>query len=449
MLIVPPASPGITGGRSAPHPLLLRGARLPDGRIEDVTVADGVIVSVGGNPPGHPSPEPVDLRGYLLLPSLVEPHAHLGLPGPAWATGGALGQPAAGRGRWVTARSAPAMADIAALAGSFAARYLAAGTTAIRVHLDVATEAGLRAVEALLEVRAGLAGILDIQIVAAVSAPLTGLAGTASRALLRQALAAGADLAGAGPGAGAEAERTVEALAVDAAGAGVGLDVHIDESAGPAPRLLGRLIAIAEAGFGHPLTISHLASLGTRKKERRHAERLLASTGIGVVVLPRSGPFRQHGSIDAAACGGPVVVRHLLQAGVPVAAGGDISPEPTSPAGRADPLETASHLVTARLTPAEAITAISTGGRQILGLPSVAVTPGSPADLVAIRAPDLWEAVTDVTTDRIVLRGGRVVARNLATADLARPDRAVARSSWNLPGALAPGIDGATSFRGG
>lgn len=67
-----------------------------------------------------------------------------------------------------------------------------------------------------------------------------------------------------------------------------------------------------------------------------------------------------------------------------------------------------------------------------MGLPGVTVTPGSPADLVAIRAPDLWEAVTSVTTDRIVLRGGQVVARNVATADLSRPERAVARPVWNL-----------------
>jgi cytosine/creatinine deaminase len=157
-----------------------------------------------------------------------------------------------------------------------------------------------------------------------------------------------------------------------------------------------------------------------------------------VVVLPRSGLFRHHGGIDAGVSGRPIVVRQLLEAGVPVAAGGDISPEPTGPAEHADPLGTASHLVAARLTPAEAITVISAGGRQIMGLPSVAVTPGSPADLVAIRAPDLWEAVTSLTTDRIVLRGGRVVAHNLATADLARPDRAVARSSWNLPSRRRP-----------
>ena len=55
---------------------------------------------------------------------------------------------------------------------------------------------------------------------------------------------------------------------------------------------------------------------------------------------------------------------------------------------------------------------------------------------------------TNAATDRIVLRGGRV-ARNLATADLARPDRGVVRSLWNLPGALAARKYGATTRRGG
>ena len=63
-------------------------------------------------------------------------------------------------------------------------------------------------------------------------------------------------------------------------------------------------------------------------------------------------------------------------------------------------------------------------------LPAVAVVPGSPADLVAIRAPDLWDAVTSRAADRIVLRGGRVVARNIAT-DLARPEQADAMAAWN------------------
>jgi cytosine deaminase len=434
VLILPPSSPEIVRGRSATHPLLLRSPRLPDGRIADVVVAGGVIVSVGDDLAGRPAPDVVDLNGYLLLPSLVEPHAHLRLTGPATQTEEPSGRPAAGRDRWVTAPSGLIPADLAALAWNRAARYLAAGTTAIRVHVDVGKESGLRTLGALLEVRAGLAGILDIQIVAAVPAPLTGLAGATSRALLRHALAAGADLAGSGPGLGDETGRAVEALAVMAAGAAAGLDLHISETIGLASGSLEQLVAIARAGFGYPLTVSHVASLGTKRKEQRRTTRSLADAGIGVVVVPRPAPFRH--DVGALAPGGyrsPAIVRELLEAGVPMAAGGDGSHRSSSPAEHADPLGTASNLVAARLTPAEAITAISAGGRQVMRLPGVAVAPGSPADLVAIRAPDLWEAITSQTTDRIVLRGGQIMARNVAVSGLARQEPAVVMSAWNLP----------------
>jgi cytosine/creatinine deaminase len=432
VLIIPPPSPEVVRSRSVAHPLLLRGPRLPDGRIEDVAIAGGVIVSVGGDPAGRPPPQVLDLRGYLLLPSLVEPHAHLPLAGPVTGAGELSGH-AAGLDRWAAAAPGLVPADIATLAWSKAARYLAAGTTAIRVHVDVGKESGLQAVGALLEVRAGLAGILDIQIVAAVSGPLTGLAGAARCALLRQALAAGADLAGSGPGLGDGTGRAVEALAVTAASAGVGIDLHIGAAAGLEPGSLGRLAAIARAGFGYPLTVSHLASLGAKRKEQRRMTRSLADAGIGVVVVPRSAPFRPGADLGSAAPAdprGPSVVRELLAAGVPVAAGGG----PHAASGRAeytDPLGTASELVAGRLTPAEAIIAIGAGGRRIMRLPDVEVVPGSPADLVAIRAPDLWDAVASRAADRIVLRGGQVVARNIAVADLSRQERAVAMSAWN------------------
>ena len=153
MLIVPPSSPESVRGRSAARPLLLRGPRLPDGHIADVVVAGGVIVSVGDDPAGHPlSSHVVDLRGYLLLPSLVEPHAHLRLTGAATGTCEARPRPTAGHDRWVAVPSGPVPTDITTLAWNTAARYLAAGTTAIRVHIDVGQESGLRAAGKLLEV---------------------------------------------------------------------------------------------------------------------------------------------------------------------------------------------------------------------------------------------------------------------------------------------------------
>lgn len=392
-------------------------------------VADGVIVSVGDDSAGRLPSHVMDLRGYLLLPSLVEPHAHLRLTAPVPRPGEAGARTAPDRDRWVAAPADLAPTDVATRAWNGAARYLAAGTTAIRVHVDIGQESGLRAAEALLEVRAGLAGILDIQIVAAASAPLTGLTGATSRARLRHALAAGADLAGAGPGFGDETGRAVEALAIMAAGAGTGLDLHIGETSGVTPGSLARLTAIARAWFGYPLAVSHVASFGTKKREQRRTARSLADAGIGVVVVPRPAPGWP-GAVVPGSSPGSAVVRELLAAGVPIAAGGDGSLEPSGPADHADPLGTAAGLVAARLTPAEAIAAISAGGRQIMRLPAVAVVPGSPADLVAIRAPDLWDAVTSRAADRIVLRGGRVVARNIA-ADLARQEQAVTMAAWN------------------
>lgn len=427
MFIVPAPSPTVSRDRPASYRVLLRGAHLTDGRIADIIVAGGMIISVGSHPGGDPSPaEVVDLRGYLLLPSLVEPHAHLTLP-PA----DRMSVRRTDGGGWVAPGSELAPTDIAARIRAAAAGYVTNGTTAIRVHVDVGKKAGPWAVEALLDARSSLAGILDLQIVAAISAPVSGLAGATNRALLRHALAAGADLAGAGPGLADETGRTVENLAVMAADAGAGLDVHIDETAGSVLTALPRLIAITEAGFGHPVTVSHVASLGTKTKQRRHATQSLADAGIGVVILPQSGPFQHRGG-DGGAPPGQAIMRDLLKAGVPVAAGGDSLYEPSGPMGHADPLGIASHLVAARLTPAEAIAAISSAGRQIMRLPGIALGPGSPADLVAIRATDLVSAVTSRTADRIVLRGGRVVARNVA-ANLARPELAGARSAWNLP----------------
>src|SRR5690349_20886064 len=68
--------------------LLLCGARLVDGRIVDVRLSGPRIEAVGtagslGAVSGRSGRAAVgariDLRGYLLLPAPVEPHAHLDL----------------------------------------------------------------------------------------------------------------------------------------------------------------------------------------------------------------------------------------------------------------------------------------------------------------------------------------------------------------------------------
>jgi len=431
VFIVPPPFLQVPHDAPVSRAILLRGPRLADGQVADVLIADGTIASVGRGPAGHPPrAEILDLRGYLLLPSLVDPHAHLGTVFAAPGVAG--GSPADGSGGAIAARHEPRGAGIAALARAAATRHLACGTTAIRVHVDVGEATGLRTVEALIDMRAGLARIMDIHIVAVTSAQVTGLAGADSRARLRHALAAGADLAGVVSAPGDETGHAVEAVAVVAADAGAGLDLRVGENA---PGTLPRLVAVAEAGFGYPVTASHVVSLGRTLQERSRAARSLAEAGIGVVALPRPGMVRCGGGLGTAGIRGLTAVRDLVEAGVPVAAGGD-GPQELS---HADPLETASLLLmAARLTPAEALAAVTSAGRQIMRLPDVTLSQGSAADLVAIRPADIGSTVAAGTADRIVLRGGRIVARTQTATEFAPPELRAMNAAWNLPGAVRP-----------
>src|ERR1017187_7627097 len=126
------------------RPLLLRRVRLAIGGVADVLLADGKIAAVGGYPPvDSASAEVLDLRGYLLLPSLAEPHVHLDKAFTAASIANPGGSLCGARDAWVAARPELSTASIAARAWTAATRYLAHGTTAIRAHVDVGKGIGL------------------------------------------------------------------------------------------------------------------------------------------------------------------------------------------------------------------------------------------------------------------------------------------------------------------
>jgi cytosine/adenosine deaminase-related metal-dependent hydrolase len=91
--------------------------------------------------------------------------------------------------------------------------------------------------------------------------------------------------------------------------------------------------------------------------------------------------------------------------------------------GRADPLETAALLVmVGHLLPHEAYEAVSTSARAAMGLEPVSIAAGSPAELLAVRARTLREAIA--TAHRIgsstTVAGGRP---DVFDDDVLRPRR--------------------------
>jgi cytosine deaminase len=259
----------------------------------------------------------------------------------------------------------------------------------------------------------GLPGREHLQIVAFGPNPLS-----ANVALLRDAIDAGADAIGACPALDPDPQGCIDSVLHLAADRRVPVDMHIDESLDPDSCTLS-LLAEAAKGFPHGVVASHCVSLGMMPPQRmREIAQRVAEAAIAVVCLPQTNLYLQGRDHETSPPRGLTALRALREAGVTVAAGGDNLQDPFNIMGRADPLETAALMIMAgHDTPERAYAAVSGDARRALGLPEVTLTPGSPADLLAIRATSPREAIATANPERVVIRGGRIVARTTIKTD--------------------------------
>jgi cytosine deaminase len=283
-------------------PTLLRGGRpalpvadVPSDRV-DLRIADGLITEVGSALQPRPGEEIVELDGYVISPSAVEPHTHLDKAFLAERITNDTGDL---MGAILAMRVNRHLLDVPETVerAERAARLMAAqGYRAVRTHADLTKEHGLRSIEALTEVRRRVGDLLDIEIVALTGWPVLGAEGAAHRELLVEALDAGADLVGGCPHL--EVDRGTRAatdfFVQTAADAGVGVDLHTDETLDGEVLGLLDLVEAVEQGFDLPATASHCVSLGvqTEDRQREIAERVSAA-GVGIVALPHTNLFLQ------------------------------------------------------------------------------------------------------------------------------------------------------------
>jgi cytosine deaminase len=404
--------------------VLLQGATLLDGRVADVRIDGAHIGDVAlDRLVPRPNEEIHDLAGRVLLPSPIEPHAHLDKAYTARSVVNPTGDLAGAIAAWYQYRRTLTTADIAIRAREAALAGVVRGVTAIRTHVDVGEGIELRALEALVEVRAELEWIVTIEIVAMTSRPVTGVAGADNRALLRAALVAGADLVGGAPHVDPDPLSCLEFFVETAAEFACGMDLHTDETLAPGRLGLADLARLVAGGFPHPVTASHCVRLGAQPLAvQARVAAAVAAAGISVVTLPQTNLYLQARGVDTSAPRGLTALAALRQAGVNVAAGGDNIRDPFNPLGRADPLETAGLLVAAgHLDPIDAYHAVSTAARIAMARPPVAVAPGDPADLLAIWAPSADAAIATASEDRRVYRRGCLVATTTVSTQLAWP----------------------------
>lgn len=389
--------------------ILLRGGRDATGAPLDVLISGDRIAATGA-PAASRGARVVDVTGMVLLPAPAEAHAHLD---KALLGGGAANPDGTLSGALRAMKSMPMSPEnILGRARRAAAIALRHGFTAIRSHVDVDLAGRRPGLEALAELRHELRDVLDLQIVALVRGSVAGADGTGQRERLRAALAGGCDVVGGAPWRGEDADGSIRELTAAAADAGLPIDLHLDETTDAGTlSLVSYLRRVEQLGLGGRATASHCVSLGQQDPGRaREVARSLAGAGVALVVLPQTNLGLQGRGLATRVPRALAPVGLLEEAGVLVAAGGDNWRDPFNPVGRIDPMETASLLVSAgHLTAARAYELVSTAARALLGLPPAALRAGEVADLLAIGASDLPEAVASGTEQRMVWHRGRLI----------------------------------------
>lgn len=378
----------------------------------DVDIDNGVISSITAAGTTAIDAEVHDLNGHVLLPGFVEPHAHLDKAFLADRINNPSGDLLGAIRGLEAVRDTITFDDIVQRAVSAAQLMSRNGVTSIRTHADTTVNGGLTSVLALLEAKKMCASFIDIQVAMLLTWPVTGNEGANNRSLAREAIAAGIDVVGGCPHLDHDPRGAVEYFLSLAVENNLPLDLHADENLRPNSQDLDYLAQIVLAdNLQHPLSASHCVSLSIQDEHtvRSTAERVSAA-GINVTALPHTNLFLQGRDVSTNTPRAIAPVSILRDAGVNVAAGADNVQDPFNPMGRADPLETASLMVMAsHQTAEEAIQMVTSRASKVVHNQFTTIVVGQQANLVAVPASNVREAIAMGPPDRFVVYGGVVI----------------------------------------
>ena len=394
--------------------LLLRGARLPGmPGLSEIGILNGRISAPG------PAREVMDLRGALVTPALVEPHIHLDAVltegQPRHNESGSLFE---GIEIWGERVKDLTVEDVKRRVRTVLRWQLAHGVQFVRSHVDVC-DPELRAVRALVELRAEVAGQIELQLVAFPQQGIHSFDG--GEDLMRRAVGLGVDVVGAIPHfelTREYGERSVKFAMALAAEHGLRVDIHCDETDDDHSRFVEVMAAeTIRLGLGGRVTASHTTAM--HSYNNAHAFRLIQNlrrAGMHMVTNPLDNSVLQ-GRFDGYPIRrGHTRVKELLSAGVNVCIGHDSVMDPWYPLGSGDPMQAAFVLahygqMSGRSELATLVDMITVNPARALGLEDYGLAEGDRADLVVFEAPSEMDAIRLIAPRRLVLRSGRVVAR--------------------------------------
>lgn len=387
--------------------LLVNNAIRSGGAPTALLAVDGRIAALGAEAEASASPEAqrFDAGGRLLLPGLVEGHIHLdktliGLPFIPHIPGNSIAARIAAE---KSLRRSVAL-SVDERGGKLIEQLSRLGTVAVRSHVDIDTEVGLKGLEALLRLRARYAKLIDLQIVAFPQSGILADPGVAD--LLHAAASNGADLVGGLDPSGIDADPIghLEVVFAVAEKRGVGIDIHLHDGGRLGSWEL-RLIAerTAALGLAGQVAVSHAYCLGELDDgDFAATSEALARAGVSIMT---TGP--------GAASMPPV--KRLRAAGVRVFSGNDNIRDAWSPFGNGDLIERAGIVADRQDFRADddielAFKLVTEESAAATGLGTGRLEVGAAADFLLIESQSVTEAVVAKPLARTVFKRGRQVA---------------------------------------
>ena len=386
--------------------MILRNIRPRGGAVTDLLIESGRITEYGRQPASDSLPEE-DGRGAILWPGLIDAHTHLdkNLLGMAWHENN---RAAVLQGRIDYERENRTALGIDPHRQSMrhALELVRTGATHVRSHVDIDTTHGLNILEGVLQTCEELAGTIDIQIVAFPQSGVMVRPGTVE--LLDKALDMGCEvLGGLDPcGIDGDPKGQLDAIFGLAVKHGKPIDIHLHE--------LGELGAFSMSlifervranGMQGKVEISHAFALGAPDQARVGALiEQIAELDIGI--LTTGAPSTTVPSM-----------KQLRAAGIRLGAGCDGVRDTWGPFNLPDMMDRARIIgqkngVRSDHDLRALLEVVSDGGAQIMRVHAYGVDPGCQADFLLFDAETIGEAVVQPATIPLVVKGGRVTARN-------------------------------------
>ena len=386
--------------------LTITNVRPMAGGLATISIVAGRIVAIGTGS-NAPESETIDGGGAIALPGLVEAHTHLDktLWGMGWHKHQA-GPRLIDKIDNERAQKKSLGIDPARQSARQIVLSLSKGTTHIRSHVDVDTEVGLSGIEGVMATRERYRDAIDVEIVAFPQSGMLVRPGTAE--LMDRALAMGAEaVGGLDPCAiDRDPKGHVDRVFALAQKYGRPVDIHLHEpgemGAFSMELIIERTVALGMQG---QVTISHAFCLGS--PDRDLVDPLIDALATANIAIMTTGPASRPAP----------PVRRLVERGIVVCSGSDGIRDTWGPYGSADMLERAMFIGLRNNLRHDAevemaLDVCTHGGARVMGLKDYGLAPGCVADLVLADGESLTDVVVSHAPRRLVVKRGRVVARD-------------------------------------